>query len=61
MTEGVSPFPKNDPDGYVLTYGYDGLNRPVRVTYPDGTYEQTIYGLLDAEEQKGVGPCIRAK
>lgn len=28
---------------YTLTYDYDALNRRVRTTYPDGTYEETIW------------------
>jgi YD repeat-containing protein len=44
-----------DSEGYTLTYGYDAidgnplstLNRVSKVTYPDGTYEQTLYSWLD--------------
>lgn len=39
-------------DGVVLTYTHDALDRPVKTTYPDGTYEQTIYNKLDAEWQR---------
>src|ERR1041385_9074820 len=37
-----------DSEGYTLTYDYDSLDRPTRVTYPDQTYEQTVYDKLDA-------------
>ncbi len=36
-----------DEDGYTLITDYDALNRPTRVTYPDGTYEETTYRRLD--------------
>lgn len=36
-----------DSAGYTLTYDYDNLDRPTRVTYPDGTYEETGYDRLD--------------
>jgi RHS repeat-associated protein len=38
-----------DSDNYVMTYDYDALDRVTKITYPDGTYEQTIYKRLDAE------------
>ena len=41
-----------DSEGYAVTHDYDGLNRPTRTTYPDGTWEQTIYNKLDAEWQR---------
>jgi RHS repeat-associated protein len=34
-------------DGYVLTVDADALNRPTKVTFPDGTFQQTTYNLLD--------------
>lgn len=37
-----------DSEGYVLTYSYDNANRLTQVTYPDGTFEQTVYDKLDA-------------
>ena len=37
-----------DEDSYTITTDYDALNRPTRVTYPDGTYEETTYQRLDA-------------
>ena len=39
-------------EGYTVTYQFDPLDRRVKTTYPDGTYEQTIYSLLDAEWQR---------
>jgi RHS repeat-associated protein len=36
-----------DNDGYTLTYDYDGFDRQIRVTYPDNTYEATVYERLD--------------
>jgi RHS repeat-associated protein len=39
-------------DNYTLTYDYDALDRTTKVTYPDGTYEQTVYNFLDAQDQR---------
>ena len=36
-----------DPVGYVLSYTYDAMDRPTRIGYPDGTYEQLVYSNLD--------------
>jgi RHS repeat-associated protein len=36
-----------DPEGYALTFTYDNLDRPLRTTYPDGTFEETAYNKLD--------------
>ncbi len=36
-----------DLDGYSLTYEYDVMDRIVRVTYPDATYEELIYDRLN--------------
>src|SRR5207302_2715315 len=33
----------NNPDGYTVTTDYDNLDRPVTVTYPDGTTQQFQY------------------
>jgi RHS repeat-associated protein len=41
-----------DADGYTVTYDYDAMDRPTKVTYPDGTYEQTVYNRLDAEARR---------
>jgi len=35
-----------ETDGYALTYDYDALDRVTRVTYPDGTFEETTRQLL---------------
>jgi len=37
-------------DSYTLTYDYDALDRQTKVTYPDGTYEETVYNRLDPEK-----------
>lgn len=37
------------PDGYAVTVDYDALNRVIRVTYPDATYEQVTYRFLDRQ------------
>lgn len=36
-----------DSEGYVLTYDYDPLDRPIAITYPDKTTSQTAYQNLD--------------
>jgi YD repeat-containing protein len=36
-----------DSEGYSVTYDYDAADRPTKVTYPDGTYEQITYKNLD--------------
>lgn len=36
-----------DSDGYVLTLDYDALDRQTKVTYPDSTFEETVYDRLD--------------
>jgi RHS repeat-associated protein len=33
--------------GYTLTFDYDNLDRITRITYPDSTFEQYTYNLLD--------------
>jgi RHS repeat-associated protein len=38
-----------DSEGYTITVDYDAADRPVRVTFPDGTYTQEIYNRLDPE------------
>ncbi len=38
---------KTSSTGYTLTFTYDAMNRPLRTTYPDTTYEQNIYDKLD--------------
>jgi RHS repeat-associated protein len=39
-----------DSDGYALTTDYDGLNRVIKRTYPDGTFEQLTYQRLEVSE-----------
>lgn len=34
-------------DGYTTAFFYDALNRLIRSNYPDGTYEELTYTLLD--------------
>jgi YD repeat-containing protein len=41
-----------DAAGLVLTYDYDALDRVTKVTYPDTTYEETVYNRLDAEKRR---------
>jgi YD repeat-containing protein len=41
-----------DSDSYTLTYDYDALDRQTKVTYPDGTYEQTVFTRLDPEKRR---------
>jgi len=36
-----------DSEGYTVTYDYNALDLPTKVTYPDGTYEQVAYNILD--------------
>jgi RHS repeat-associated protein len=35
-----------DVDGYTRTFDYDLFDRPTRVTYPDGTYDERTYDRL---------------
>jgi RHS repeat-associated protein len=41
-----------DAAGLMLTYDYDALDRVTKVTYPDTTYEETVYDRLDAEKRR---------
>jgi YD repeat-containing protein len=41
-----------DPESYVVTTDYDIFDRPIRITYPDGTYEETIYDRLDVGSRR---------
>ena len=41
-----------DTDNYTLTMDYDDLDRLTQTTYPDGTFDLTIYNRLDAEVQQ---------
>jgi RHS repeat-associated protein len=36
-----------DSEGYSVTYDYDAMDLPTKVTYPDGTYEQIAYKNLE--------------
>ena len=36
-----------DVSGYRLTFDYDNLNRVTRITYPDSTFTQSFYKILD--------------
>ncbi|MBK8222713.1 MAG: RHS repeat protein [Candidatus Obscuribacter sp.] len=38
--------------GYRLVFSYDAMNRQTRTTYPDGTFDQTIWDRLDPVLQK---------
>ena len=37
-----------DSDAFTLSYDYDAFNRVTTITYPDGTFEETVYDKLDA-------------
>jgi RHS repeat-associated protein len=39
-----------DSEGYRVAFEYDALNRPTKVTFPDGTFQQTKYDRLDPVE-----------
>ena len=41
-----------ESDGYAVTTDYDDLDRPTRITYSDGTYEETTYTRLNATDQR---------
>src|SRR5262249_11241778 len=41
-----------DSEGYVLTFGYDAMDRQTSTTYPDGTTDQTVFDKLDAIQTK---------
>lgn len=43
------------PARYTTTTDYDGLNRPIRVTHPDGTYKTTSYNLWSTTETDELG------
>jgi RHS repeat-associated protein len=36
-----------DVNGYTIAYAYDNLNRATNLTYPDGTFAQYTFNLLD--------------
>jgi len=39
-------------NGYTLSYTYDGLNRPLRVTYPDGSFTENQWGCCHLDSQR---------
>ena len=39
-------------NGYTLSCTYDGLNRPVRVIYPDGSYTEKQWGCCHLDSQR---------
>jgi YD repeat-containing protein len=41
-----------DSEGYGVITDYDALDRVTKVTFPDGTHEETVYNRLDAEKQR---------
>ena len=41
-----------DASNYAVTNSYDALDRLTKVTYPDGTFEQNIYKLLNVERSR---------
>ena len=36
-----------DESGYILTFNYDKLDRLTKITFPDGTFDEYTYTLLD--------------
>jgi RHS repeat-associated protein len=38
---------ETDVSGYTLTFDYDDLDRPTKITFPDGTFSRFTYKLLD--------------
>jgi RHS repeat-associated protein len=38
---------RTDESGYTLTFDYDDLDRLTKITFPDGTFDQFTYTLLD--------------
>jgi len=46
-----------DPQSYTVLTEYDAGGRPKKVTYPDGTFEQTVCERLHAERHRDrLGP-----
>ncbi len=41
-----------DSDGYVVTTDYDAMDRSIRVTYPDATYDETTYERLNVSTRR---------
>jgi RHS repeat-associated protein len=43
---------RTDESGYTLTFEYDALDRLTRITFPDGTYRESTYTLLDLAQSR---------
>ncbi|HEY2944635.1 MAG TPA: RHS repeat-associated core domain-containing protein [Vicinamibacteria bacterium] len=41
-----------DADSYTTTTDYDAIDRPTKITDPDGTYEEIVYNRLDPERRR---------
>jgi RHS repeat-associated protein len=41
-----------DADGYTITMDHDALDRVTKVTYPDGTFTETVFSRLDVQRQR---------
>ena len=52
LRRGRPRGPWQESEAFVFANYYGTLDRPVRTTFLDGTYEQTIYNKLDAEWQR---------
>ena len=44
---------KTDESGYTLTFDYDKLDRLLKITFPDGTFDEYTYTLLDHDIDSG--------
>jgi RHS repeat-associated protein len=44
-----------DSDGYASTTDYDLFDRPIRITFPDATYEELVYNKLDVSTSRDRG------
>jgi RHS repeat-associated protein len=43
---------ETNANGYTLSYTYDGLNRPLRMTYPDGSYTGNQWSCCHLDSQR---------
>jgi RHS repeat-associated protein len=43
---------KTDESGYTLAFDYDAMDRLTRITFPDGTYQESTYTRLDLTESR---------
>jgi len=41
-----------ESDGYAVTTDYDTFDRPIQITFPDGTFEQRLYNRLDLSDSR---------